>query len=237
MRKATIDDLKFLKEFVSRDYARNYFIALGLEKGFDTYKEIYIGDDAILFHRASGNLQYVSYNGDSKPFVELVKNLEFNYLIGPKSMCEELALEVDHLGGYISELKKKDFVYQISDARIMTVSDLKQVEDLYAKVFTGYPKADYMAEKLNSDRGIGYIVEQDELLSVAQSDFYRLIVGVATSPNHLKKGYALKSMMALMNKMFEKESSVYLQYDSDIAGNLYKKLGFKVIDRVVYYRR
>ena len=237
MKKATKEDLQFLKDFVSRDYPQNYFIALGLEKGFETYKDIYIGKDAILFHRASGNLQYASYEGDAIPFRELVKTLEFDQLIGPKSICDALGLTVDYLGGYIAKLDKKDFKYLQNEAREMTVHDLEAVEALYAKVFPGYPKKAYMKEKLDDGRGVGYVIERNGLVSVAQSDFHRLIVGVATDPEHLKKGYAFRCMMALMNKMFETQSSVYLQYDSDVAGKLYEKLGFKVMDRIVYYRR
>ncbi|MCH4886885.1 GNAT family N-acetyltransferase [Acidaminobacter sp. JC074] len=237
IRKATIDDLSYIKSFVSRDYARNYFIALGLEKGYSTFKDIYMGDEAILFHRASGNLQFANYREDDGGFKDLIKTLDFKYLIGSKTMCHVLGLDIDHEGAYISELKKDDFVYEDTSASIIGLDDLEDIEGLYKKVFSGYPKVSYMKDKLISNRGTGYKIVKEKICSVAQSDFKRLIVGVATDPACQRMGYARACMMALMKTMFETEDSVYLQYDDKGAGKLYESLGFKRIDQVIHYKR
>jgi len=237
IRKATLEDLSFLKSFVSKDYPRNYFIALGLERGYSTFKDIYIGEEAVLFHRASGNLQFINYGSDDGGFKELIKSLEFNRLIGAKSMCDVLGLKVDYYGAIISKLDRKNYEYEMNDASIISLSDLYAIENLYKKVFSGYPKANYMKDKLMSQRGTGYMIKKDGILSVAQSDFNILIVGVATDPEYQRMGYAKECMMELMNEMFKKETSVYLQYDDLGAGKLYKSLGFKKVDQVVHYMR
>ncbi len=237
IRKATLEDLSFLKSFVSKDYARSYFIALGLERGYSTFKDIYIGEEAVLFHRASGNLQFINYGSDDGGFKELIKTLEFNSLIGPKSMCDVLDLKVDYYGAIISKLDRKDYIYEKNNANIISTSDLYAIENLYKKVFSGYPKANYMKDKLMSQRGTGYMIEKNGIRSVAQSDFNILVVGVATDPEYQRMGYARECMIELMNEMFKKETSVYLQYDDLGAGKLYKSLGFKKVDQVVHYMR
>lgn len=236
MRKATIDDRNILKEFVSRDYARSYFAALGLEKSWSTFKDIYMTDEAALFHRASGNLQYVSFAQDDS-FSSLVRTLTFNHLIGSRQMCDHLGLPIERLGAYIAKLDKEDYVPKTSFALPIEVDDLRSIENLYERVFSGYPKADYMKSKLLSGRGIGFGIKKDDMVSVAQSDFYSLIVGVATHPNYVRQGYAQACLHKLLEKMFQTQRSVYLQYDDPYAGKLYEKLGFKVIDQVAFYTR
>lgn len=228
---------KAVESFVSKDYARNYFIALGLKRGYDTYKSIYMFEGHMLFHRASGNLQFAYESGDISHVKDLINDLEFQTLIGAKSTCHQLGLKVVKQGAYIAALKKEDYLHIASDAEQLSVEDLYQVEDLYAMIFPGYPKVQYMKEKLESTRGVGYCIKDKAIVSVAQSDFHALIVGVATHPDHLRKGHALKCMHALIQSMFQTQDTVYLQYDNPDAGKLYDQLGFKIIDQVIHYKR
>lgn len=241
IRIANKSDLTSIRSFVSKDFARNYFIAISLINGLDQYKEIYIEDNkAMLFLRKSGNLQFVQYGQATvEAFKSLIKHLNFTQLIGPKSMCHLLALKVDHEGAFISSLKKKDYTDRKLDADVkpLLVSDLDAVVSLYSIVFSGYAKTTYMTEKLKSNRGIGYKIQKKGILSVAQSDFGSVIVGVATHPNYQHKGYALKCMHSLIQSMFLSHDEVYLQYDKGHASKLYEKLGFKPMDQIIHYSK
>jgi hypothetical protein len=237
MKIAERRDLDYIEALVASDYARHYFIALGLKKGLETYQTIYMNGENILFHRASGNIQFVYKGGNITAVKELLKTLSFKTLIGAKSTCSALGLKVAKEGAFIAELKKEDYQPVVSTAVLIELEDLEAIQILYQKVFSGYPKVAYMKEKLISKRGIGFKLVKDSIVAVAQSDFNQLIVGVATDPEHLRNGHALNCMHGLIQEMFKTETSVYLQYDSLRAGKLYKALGFKVIDQVMHYER
>jgi len=241
IRKATESDLEAIWTFVMKDIARNYFIALGLIQGKETYKDIYIEDDkGILFHRTSGNIQFINYGEASlESFKELIDQLEFKKLIGSKSMCRGLSLEVDYEGALISALDKECYseTSNSSIVKRIEIQDLEAVEQLYSQLFTGYPKVPYMKDKLLSHRGTGYLIKTDKLLSVAQSDFGCLIVGVATDLNHQHQGYATTCIRSLIEEMFKTHDTIYLQYDNLDAGRLYESLGFRPIDQVSHYMK
>jgi len=241
IRKATESDLEAIWTFVMKDIARNYFIALGLMQGNETYKDIYIEEDkGILFHRNSGNIQFINYGQASlESFKELIDQLEFKKLIGPRSMCRGLSLEVDYEGAIISALDKRSYskTSNSSIVKKIEIQDLEAVEQLYSQLFAGYPKVPYMKDKLLSHRGTGYLIKTDRLLSVAQSDFGCLIVGVATDLNHQHQGYATTCIRSLIEEMFKTHTTIYLQYDNLGAGKLYESLGFRPIDQVIHYKK
>lgn len=243
--KGKNEDLDSIKSYVSKDYARNYFIALGLLSEKSVFKDIYLewdhGIQGILFHRISGNLQYVSYEEhDNSELIALLQTLEFDLLISPESFCRHLesVLEVKHRGAIIAELKKEDYSPLIvSEVMPLTVADLDEVISLYDKVFTGYPKLEFMKNKLISGRGIGKVIKEDDVIAVAQSDFSKVIVGVATDPKFQKKGLGTKCLHSLIQNLFLDETSLFLQYDNPSAGRIYEKLGFKPVDQVFHYQK
>jgi len=246
IRMANEYDSQRILEYVSKDCARNYFILMGLIKDESTYQAIYIeenmGIKALLFHRKSGNLQFVAYNDfDTSGFIELIKSLNFEYLISPYSFTKllEPSLKLLKKGAYIAECTTDSFnpLPIHSMATGLEVKDLESVESLYAKVFSGYPKTPYMKRKLIDKRGIGFKVKIDKLVSVAQSEFGYVIVGVATDPNHQRKGYATECLVPLINEVLNKHPKVYLQYDNWEAGKIYERLGFRPIDRVIHYEK
>lgn len=244
IRKASKADMPIIQTYISRDYARNYFIALSLLKGPETYEAIYIDEtdqiNGMLFCRASGNLQFVSYHDyDTSDMQLLITQLDFKLLISPESFCQQLepAIKIHKRGAWIAKLARREYKAHESHVDVLMPEDSEAVERLYSKVFPGYPKADFIRKKLLDGRGIGVKIQEDDLFSVAQSDFSYVIVGVATAPDKQKKGYARQCMYGLMNRLFETEDALYLQYDSDIAGKLYEDLGFKPVDRVNHYVR
>ncbi len=81
-------------------------------------------------------------------------------------------MKVVNTGAYIAECTREHFrPLPIKSLGVrLTVNDLEQVEALYSKVFSGYPKVKYMKTKLSEGRGIGYKIRTDKLVSVAQSE-------------------------------------------------------------------
>ena len=246
IRIANEQDSQNILEYVSRDCARNYFILMSLIKDESTYQAIYIEESpdikALLFHRASGNLQFVAYNEyDTKGFIELIKSMDFKYLISPHFFTKllEPCLKVMKKGAIIAECSNDSFnpspIHSL--ATNLTVDDLESVEILYSKVFSGYPKTPYMKRKLEEHRGTGYQVTTNSLVSVAQSEFGYVIVGVATDPNHQKKGYATECLVPLIREVLNTYPKAYLQYDNLDAGKIYERLGFKPVDQVMHYGR
>jgi hypothetical protein len=234
-----------LFQWLNRDPARNYFILLTLKKNPSIYSEIWMDENkegihTAIFKRKSGNLQISLSKGFEMLGIKewLIKH-DFNTLISPRSYCEpfESLLKLKKKGAEIACLKKNDYQPVEIQKRLynLETKDLQAVEALYSSVFSGYPKVDYMKEKLLSKRGIGVYLEG--MKAVAQSDFDLLIVGVATQINHQKKGCGMLVMHGLLQKMFITKEAVYLQYDDEIPKKLYYKLGFRKIDQVYHYEK
>lgn len=62
------------------------------------------------------------------------------------------------------------------------------------------------------------------------SSLSAMIVGVFSIPNMRKKGYSTKVLTALITEIFSRNLDWCLVYENDIAGKLYEKLGFNIID-------
>lgn len=249
IRRLLSSELNEVIEYISKDYARNYFIAVGLVKG-NVFKDIYIdevkGDiKAVLFHRKSNNLQFCSYGDfDSNGFIEVINSLEFNYLISPNSFCEKLkpALILEKKGALISKLDESDFIDANENLDYLRVEDLDEVLEIYKAVFTGYPSKEFIRDKIISKRGRGVCAKENgKIVSVAQSEFETehssLIVGVATDVNHQNKGYGSSCVKALIKDLLQENKSVYLQYDNPDAGKIYTRIGFKEVDQVYHYKK
>lgn len=226
-------------DFISRDFARNYFIALGLIN--DSFEKIYVDADksihGALFIRKSGNLQFSGDQCDFEGFSKLIDTLDFKTLIGAKHYCEHLNLEVIKAGAIIDVLDKKDYKFEESIAQPLLIEHVEDVVKLYSKVFNGYPRASVIRDKLRQKRGIGFYIGQNSMQSVAQTDFLNVVVGVATDPIYQKRGYASQCLHAVISKSLETENQMFLQYDNLYAGKIYRKLGFRYYDQVMHYRR
>lgn len=243
--KAKGSDKEKIIKFLYQDPARHYFILLGLMKSDSTFDEIYleISEHEIrsgIFKRSSGNLQLaLSKKSDLKGIKQWIIDHSFNKLIGPKSFCEpfEEHLNLIKIGADIAGLHKNNYKATESSEEIkpLSVKDLKDVVKLYEKVFTGFPKESYMAEKLISQRGLGF--KSHGMISVAQSDMGCLIVGVATEPTYQKMGYGRKVLNHLIQTLFKTHDEVYLQYEDEKARSLYLSMGFMKIDTIYHYEK
>lgn len=243
--KAKGSDKEKIIRFLYQEPARNYFILLGLMNSDATFDEIYleIFENEIrsgIFKRSSGNLQLaLSDKSDLKTIERWMLDHPFEKLIGPKSFCApfEEHLNLIKIGADIGVLHKKNYIKakKSKNVKPLSVQDLKDVIKLYKKVFTGFPKEAYMAEKLTSKRGLGFKI--DGMISVAQSDMGCLIVGVATEPEYQQMGYGRIVLGHLIETLFKTHDQVYLQYEDEKARALYLSMGFVKMDTVYHYEK
>lgn len=244
-------------EFAKQDVIRNYFILLGLLNKKTVYDKIYgefiEGDlQAILLKRKSGTLQFYStknFDFNIDAFKDIILKLNAHSMIGAGSYCsrffERGVFSISKDGAYIAKLEKKDRKIGVKNkykARIVRIDDLEKIVELYKTTFPSFAHKDVMEEKLRTKRGRGILIEEDgQILSVCQTDFETedsaVIVGVATKKSYRNRGLATSCLQVIIETLAEDGKDLYLQYDNVKAGQIYKKLGFKVIDQIVHLKR
>lgn len=87
---------------------------------------------------------------------------------------------------------------------------------------------------LKSGRGY-YIDDNKKIVSMAKStsegNGYAMVIGVGTDPEYRNKGLATKCMARLCLDLINEGKIPCLLYDNEVAGKMYKKLGFEEIGK------
>lgn len=218
---------------------------------------------AVLLKRLSGNLQFFATEiFDLEEFSKIIKDMEFDYLISPATCCDPFSgrglFSSEIEGAYIAELKKEEWNSQpvekvalgeVKKSRELetrvepiSTSDLYEIVELYKEVFNSFSSDAVMRKKLETGRGRGVCIKQEgKIVCVAQSEFENetsgIIVGVATAKGYEKRGFATTCLRSIISALTEEGKDLYLQYDNPKAGEIYKRLGFKEIDRVKHYKK
>lgn len=256
IRKLNSEDDLSIIAFLKRNVITNYFIILGLERS--AYEEMFIEkwgeyDNhnkliAVMFKRKTGNVQFYS-SGDynAKSFSEILKTRGFNKLIGEETILKKLKaychFSKEEMGPFISKLNGYVNCYEVNNCeelKKLEINDLTRVIELYKKTFPGFATMKSMTEKLENGSGRGYYLEKGgEIVSIVQTTYEEknsaLITGVATHPDYRRLGYASMCLSRLISELTQEEKVLYLQYDNEGAGSIYKKMGFYDIGRMVFY--
>lgn len=78
-----------------------------------------------------------------------------------------------------------------------------------------------------------FIADDDKIVSTAstaaENSMSAMVVGVATSENYKKKGYATMCMLKLCSELLSEGKELCLFYDNPEAGAIYKRIGFEDI--------
>lgn len=262
-RETTIDK-EGLLGYAYEDLGVNYFILLGLSISKMVYEEVYYfytekdtdqSPQVILLKRRSGNLQLMCRRETCDKDViddirHVLSTLTFKELITSQQHVKTLGIEdlFNHKedGALIacakkinpmSSMKTKDF-----NIKNIGPDDVDAIEILYKKVFDSFTPPQIMVDKLKDKRGRGVaIYENEDLVAVAQTDFETsdgaIIVGVATDPDRQHKGYGYGVMSALCKPLISEGKALYLHYNNPIAGKLYEKMGFVIVDQIGHYRK
>lgn len=92
---------------------------------------------------------------------------------------------------------------------------------------------------LRTGRGY-YIDDKKKIVSMAKSTSesrnYAMVIGVGTNPKYRNKGLATKCMIKLCYELVKEGKIPCLIYDNEIAGVIYKRLGFEELGKwSIYY--
>lgn len=242
-------------KLIREDNARNYFVRLGFESGKPVYERIWGQWDeyerltAVLLKRLSGNLQFFAGGEfDIDGFAALIKDMEFQTLISPRSYCDgfidkQLFSSVKD-GAFIAKLASTSAgaFETFPEVEVLKPEDLDEVVHLYEQVFTSFSSKSVMEKRLQSGRGRGVCIRQEgRLVSVVQSEFEEknsaLIVGVGTAADFQGRGLASECLKTICHQLGVEGKDLYLQYDNPDAGRIYERLGFKPIDQVRHYKK
>ena len=238
-----------------KDIGRYYFIAYSILKDPSVYTTIEWSPDektAILI-RKSGTLQLLTDGECVTPASAMwlqksIRKHNWKSIVALKMHLEFLTEHLEGLkfrkGSYIARCEVSQWTVEkpLIQPSILKCEDLSLVEDLYKEVFPGYAPLKYMRDKIQSGRGRGVVIcEDNRVVAVAQSDFEAegdaLIVGVATDLSVRGKGYGKACMQELSNALISEGKRLSLIYENPIAGQLYEKLGFKIYDRLYHLER
>lgn len=243
------DLIPLLKENI----LENYFNILGILSENEVYKDIYVQYSeikelkSVMFLRKSGTIKFYAREGFFPAEISnILKFIEYNSFIGPRSYCSLIQNEkiftkskkltdLCHLESVISVVSHYDnYITPLSSEH------LDKIIEIYKRSFKSFASKEVLKERLETKRGRAFgIFDDKRLVSVAFTDFETeyesLIVGVATIPEYRNRGYGTDLVKFLSNILQIEKKDVFLEYENQIAGNIYKKLGFVIIDSVYKY--
>lgn len=249
-----------LYNLARQDIARNYFICYTMDNN-QSYDKVWRFDSTVesasfdkpdmgVFLRKTGLIQIaiqpdLAVEAFSRPLKQLLSEITWQQA----NVSEKLMTAIIGMGfnvsleksATVSECKPENYK-AMNRASIgltfkpMHENDLEEVVEIYKNVFKSFARQAYMADKLKQGRGRGIVAYLGgQMVAVAQTDYETaesaLIVGVATKRDQQGNGYGRAVMEALCTSLVNSGKTLYLQYDSAIAGNLYDSLGFKKIEQ------
>lgn len=249
-------EAELLYPLALEDSARNYFICYTINNG-QPYKGAwqYVADGMPVvgvFLRRTGIVQIAVKPGfdlssikvDLEALLNEVPWKQANLAQSQAQLVREMPFKiVEKEGAFIAACSPSDYKPSgyagALEMKALDVAHIDEIIELYQMVFHGFASRSYMIDKLTSGRGraIGGFLD-GKLISVAQTDYESeasaIIVGVATHPSYQGKGYGRICFESLSTDLINEGKTLYLQYDSKIAGALYESVGFKVVEEIVH---
>lgn len=257
IRKLIEDDRSEVLKYLYQSPSLNIFIIGDIEYfGFDkSFQTIYGQFDdeknylsVLLFYRE--NVVFYSHiDRFDNDWMKILNNHEFQYFSGKKTIID---LIFPHLSGF--EYKEmyfaeaKELVSEIDDSNLDIIEmkskeDAELVYDLLATItefgVSKQSKDYYVEGKMKSlNMGVTYFVKENSIAistvaTTAETTKNAMIIGVATHTSARQRGLASIQMSYLMKKYFNKNKYLCLFYDNPKAGAIYKRLGFKEIEKWV----
>lgn len=141
---------------------------------------------------------------------------------------------------YLAELSPKSIKphpidIELTKATVEDIDDLFDFQTTIEEFNLTEDRRDSFGQEIKTNTGRVYFLKEDNKMVscatiTAENRLNGMIIGVATAPEHRKKGYAQACVGKLCQEMVEEGKSVLLFYDNPDAGKLYKKLGFVDIE-------
>lgn len=254
IKKLTQKDNKQVMDFLSIDPEFNIFIIgdieqFGYESDFQNVWGEYENNELIsVLLQYRKNVVYYStrVSKDIDVFNDVLTSFEYDILNGKKEVVEVFE---NYLNGWsIKDMyfcSLKNFQLENIDTsqvyQLITYDDFCEEHDLLATIteFSEREERDPYAKHRADIAAKGQVTTfglrvNSKLVSVAsvvaETKVNGMIVGVATTKEHRRKGYASIVMNALCNEFLNnKGKSLCLFFDNPKAGSIYHRLGFKDI--------
>ena len=248
MKKIQVTDSKKLLPFLKEEKEFNLFIIGDIENArSDTDSlEIFIDGDlvnpgGILLRYFKFFMLYAPGDMDFEGAAKIIRQYAGARIVsgkekvidGIKPYLEDLVKEESRL--YFSVLREPEFPEIDPAIQRLTLDNVSKVTDLLATITEFGPRDDesFIAGLSNGSARSYYLEKDGEVVATASTSAetkeMAMIVAVATSSNHRKKGYATNVVAKLCSDLIEEGKTACLFYDNPNAGKIYKRLGFREI--------
>jgi uncharacterized protein len=255
IRKLNNGDLDSLYNLLKQKPSENLFILWGIEAfGFDSELQTIWGDydefnelRGVLYKFKDKYAPFGIGNFDIVGFVSIItEDVNANTLVGIESITEKvkryLVNPVKNSRSYLyAELKSTEPMsfQKNAEVTLATESDVNKIVDLYKKVpeFEGdNHNPEVIAQNITKGWSRNYVFENDgEYVSsastVCENSLSAMISAVCTLKTQKKKRYATKCLENLIYDLQKEGKTLCLFYDNAEAGRIYKRLGFKDIEK------
>lgn len=257
IRRLDENDRTQVLEYLNQDPSLNIFIIGDIEHfGFDNDFQTTFGEfnergdyeSVLLFYRK--NLVYYSHKEQfNTAYLPIMETFEFDYANAGARLAKllhEYLPQYKYKEMYFAEARKfneKEAVNDLEIKSLKTSDEASKLYDLLTEIdefgVDGQTKEAFIEDKMKGlETGCTLFIEEDGKListatATAETTTSAMVVGVATSRLHRKKGLASKLMTSLMDTYFTKNKYLCLFYDNPKAGKIYHRLGFENIDKWV----
>ena len=255
IRKLEEKDRKETLDFLSEEPSINLFAIGDIESfGFnEDFQDVWGEYDD---YKLTGvllryNQNFIPYwkkdNFNPDKFKDIIRNspIKGRMMSGKKIIMENFESIFDNFKKretYFCELKKAEkLVDDTFEVKIAKISDKNRIPKFInsIKEFNNSPNTtpEQFEKKLLTNSGKSYYIENSngEIISIAQTtaenSFSAMVVGVATRQDYRKKGLVSKCMSKLCFDYLQEGKTLCLFYDNPEAGKIYKRIGFKEIEK------
>jgi predicted GNAT family acetyltransferase len=259
IRQLVEDDRQLVLNYLEEEPAINLFLIGDIEIfGFDKDAQRVYGEfidnelrTVILNYKEVNVIVYSKVNHDFIDVCEFIKTQKYSFVSGAKRITDIISKQlINHTVRemYFCERNSLDS-YEL-DEEVLRVSSREDVADEYdllitIKELTGvqrskkepYVKAKYETY-FEQESGINYFIRENGKMvstaaTTAETTTSAMVIGVGTHSDYRGKGYATRILKQLINEYNKKNKTLCLFYDNPKAGEIYKRLGFKDIDKWV----
>ncbi len=261
IRKLTVKDKISVLEYLSKEPSLNLFMIGDIENfGFDTdFQDVYADIvsnqyQSVLLRYRENLLFYTHKELFNDDYLEIIKLFKFNFVSCSKrisNIIEDKFTYKKKREMFFAEATtcNFDFIHDDSIKLIQTEEGFVKIHELLKQIteFENVNKQttkEFVRNKLRSiefNKTYG-IIENNICVSTAATTASNsksaMVIAVGTHKDYRKKGLASLVMKELMNDFInEEKKSLCLFYDNEAAGKIYKRLGFKDIDKWVMFIR
>ncbi|WP_186576952.1 GNAT family N-acetyltransferase [Aquibacillus kalidii] len=253
IRQLTEADDGICQRLIHKKPAENLFIIGDIEAygyrsdfqkvwgDFDQHGEL----RAILLKYEKNYIPFAIGSFDVKGFAAIINQADHTPML---SGLKEITKQFEpHLNFYLKSKRELFYAKCTNETRLPDINtssvkkaktvDIPRLEKLLKSV-PEFKEISFTKEskKRNMESGssrVFYIEDGNEMVSTAstsaENSISAMVVGVATSQEYKKKGYATKCMTKLCKELLHEGKELCLFYDNPDAGKIYKRIGFEDI--------